>query len=348
MYDFIIYGSYGFTGNLIAELAVSKGLKPLLAGRNKALLQAQAERLNLPFEAVSLDGWLKELLLQTKAVIHAAGPYSHTAKPMLEACLAAGVHYLDITGELEVFEWLQSQGARAKQAGIAVLPGVGFDVVPTDCLAAYLKQRLPSATHLALAFKGVGGALSRGTARTMVENIGNGGMIRENGMLKPVPAAYQTRTVPLANKNREVVSIPWGDVSMAYHSTGIPNIITYTAVAPSALKFMKASRYFGWLLETAPAQSMLRNWVDKNATGPSLSQQATGNAYIWGEVRDASGKTATASLKVMEAYKLTAHTALEAALRVLAGQVPAGFHTPSKAFGPDYILGFEGSERVDL
>ena len=128
------------------------------------------------------------------AVLNCAGPFSRTARPMAEACLRRGVHYLDVTGEIAVFEELASRDAEAQAAGVMLLPGVGFDVVPSDCLAAHLKRRLPSATKLALGFQAVS-RLSRGTAMTMVENLPPGGMIRRGGVLTRVPAGWQTRAI---------------------------------------------------------------------------------------------------------------------------------------------------------
>src|SRR6187402_1304471 len=111
---------------------------------------------------------------------------------MVDACLAERVPYLDITGEIAVFEAAAARDAEAKAAGVVLLPGAGFDVVPSDCLAAHLKRRLPSATSLALAFQVLGG-VSRGTATTAVENLARGGMVRRAGKLVAVPAAYKTR-----------------------------------------------------------------------------------------------------------------------------------------------------------
>src|SRR3712207_3296995 len=146
---------------------------------------------------------------------------------MAEACLSAGVHYLDITGEIGVFEALAARDAQARAAGVMLMPGVGFDVVPTDCLAAHLKRRLPSATRLALGFEAAG-RLSRGTARTVIENLGAGGLVRQGGELKRVPAAWRTRVIDFGAGPRTAMTIPWGGVVTAYHSTGIPTIEVYT------------------------------------------------------------------------------------------------------------------------
>ena len=344
----LIYGSYGYTGNLIAEFACAKGLKPILAGRNESKLKSQAERLGLTYLCFSLSESekLHQALARVSIVLHIAGPYAHTTKTMIAACIKQKTHYLDITGELEVFEWLATQDKDLKRAGIIAIPGTGFDVVPTDCLAAFLKAEMPNASHLELAFKGAG-QISRGTALTMVENIDNGGMIRRNGQLTPVPSAYKTKEISFAGKKSLATTIPWGDVSTAYHSTGIPNIMVYTAVNQKTLAFIKSSRYLGWLMGTAPVQQLLKGQVRKNVKGPSESTRENTKSYIWGMVKNGTTqKTIEATLITPEAYKLTALTCLRAAEKLLKNPIPAGFYTPSKAFGADFILEFEGVERT--
>ena len=171
---FLLYGSTGFVGDAIARLAVQSGLRPLLAGRDAAKLEIQAAELGVEHrvfrleDSTAMDRALKEVAV----VLHCAGPYLYTFKPMLAGCLRTGTHYLDITGEIPVYEALASRDAEAKAQGVMLLPGVGFDVVPTDCLAVHLKQRLPSATRLTLAFHSQGPAgLPPGTQRTAIELI---------------------------------------------------------------------------------------------------------------------------------------------------------------------------------
>ena len=164
----LIYGANGYTGELVAEEAVRRGLRPLLAGRNAEEIEALAARLELDSRIFGLDdpAALARGLEGVAAVLHCAGPFIWTSKPMIAACLAAQAHYLDITGEIGVFESVQRRADQARDAGVALIPGVGFDVVPTDCLAARLAAALPNATHLTLAFTSEGGSTSPGTMKT--------------------------------------------------------------------------------------------------------------------------------------------------------------------------------------
>ncbi|MFA0962912.1 trans-acting enoyl reductase family protein [Roseivirga sp. BDSF3-8] len=350
MNDFLIYGAYGFTGKLIARKAHEKGLAPLLAGRDEEKTKEIATELGLPWRAFSLGDSqsLDEALKGKKAVIHAAGPYSATAKPMVEACLRNGVHYLDITGELEVFEYLATLDSQAKEKGIALVPGTGFDVVPTDCLAAHLKEQLPDAHLLELAFKG-GSNMSRGTALTMLENIHKGGAVRRDGAITKVPGAWRTREIPYRkDKSSLSVSIPWGDVSTAYHSTGIPNIIVYTATSPKSLKMMRLMRHIGWLLKGGPLKSVAEKQIRKKVKGPDDEARKNNRCYVWGEVKNHDGEVKQAVLETPEAYRLTAESALLAAQKIMQSKDKSGFMTPSMAFGKDYVLEIEGAERKDL
>lgn len=347
--NFLLYGANGYTGNLIARLAVERGLKPVLAGRDPEEIKRLANELGLEQRAFALDDTasLDAALQTTTAVLHCAGPFSHTSAPMAAACVRTKTHYLDITGEITVFESLAARGREAQAAGVMLLPGVGFDVVPSDCLAAHLKRRLPSATHLTLAIQGLG-RISHGTATTMVENINRGGLVRREGKLTPVPTAWKTREIDFGRGLVKGTTIPWGDVSTAFHSTGIPNIEVYAALPASMRMMMKMSRPFGRLLGSQPVQRFLKKLIKAQPAGPSDAERARGKSLVWGEVTDDASGKAVSRLQCPEGYTLTALTALAIVARVLAGEAPAGFQTPSRAYGADLILEIEGVTREDI
>lgn len=348
MPQLLIYGAYGYTGELIARRAVDRGLEPVLAGRRQQPLRKLAIELGLGHRTFDLEDPARIVgsLEDVDAVLHCAGPFQHTADSMAAACIAAGTHYLDITGEIDVFEAMAARSESAQAAGVVLMPGVGFDVVPTDCLALYLKERLPAATHLTLAFATSGG-VSRGTARTSVERIGSGGAVRRNGEIVRVPAAWKTAEFEFACGRRTAVTIPWGDVATAFHTTGIPNVEVYAALPAKARKMLKWSNWLGWLLGSTPAQAWLERKIDQRPPGPHAEARENGNVWLWGEASDGNRSVAT-RMTTPEGYQLTSITAVEAARRVLAGEVEPGFQTPAGAFGADFILGFEGVEREDV
>jgi len=344
----VLYGVTGYTGQLVLAECLDNGLRPRLAGRDAAAVRTMAERHALEWCAASLDDApaLDRALAGATVVIHCAGPFAHTSRRMADACLRNGVHYLDITGEIAVFEALAARDAEAKAAGVMLLPGAGFDVVPSDCLAAHLKRRMPDACALALAFHG-GTGLSRGTATTMAENAGSPGAVRRGGRIVPVPPAWRTRLIDFGDKVRLTATIPWGDVSTAYHSTGIPDIEVYTAMPPSAVRWLKASRWVAPILRLPWVRGQLVAAVNRRPAGPSAEQRRGAVARLWGEVRNANGSVASALLQTPDGYTLTARTAVLAARAVLEGGAVAGFQTPSRAFGADFILRVPGCTRTD-
>ena len=346
---FLLYGANGYTGRLIAREAKSRGLRPVLAGRNGEEIGALAAELGFEHRVASLDdrATLDAAIGGHRAVIHAAGPFSRTSAPMFEACLRNGAHYLDITGEIGVFEALAARDADVKAKGITVLPGVGFDVVPTDCLALHLKQRLPSATSLILAFMARGG-ISRGTALTTVERLGQPGMVRKGGKLTPVKLGYRTRHVDFGKGPVLTVTIPWGDVATAWYSTGIPDVEVYLAVPPTALRSLRMSRFLAPALKLPPVKALVGWSIRQRGAGPSDDARARGGTIVMGMVEDGAGGKAVARWSGPDGYTLTAQAALNAVTRVLNGGIATGFQTPSRAFGADFALEIPGTKREDL
>jgi saccharopine dehydrogenase (NAD+, L-lysine-forming) len=333
----MIYGANGYTGKLIAEVAERRGFEPILAGRNRQAIEAMAERHSMPCRVFPLEK-MDQNLASVSAVLLAAGPFLHTSAVVAEACLAASIHYLDITGEIGVFEALRRLDERARSAGSVIMPGVGFDVVPSDCLAASLAAALPEATELELAFSG--GSVSKGTAKTMVTALGDGGAIRENGVIKKVPLGYHSKEIPFDDKSRYCTTIPWGDVSTAHHSTGIGNIRVYSGSSPGRAKAMKAIGHAAPLFRSKFVQKQLFKLIDAKVKGPDAEERAERTTQLWGQVTDTQGMSVQGTLTVGEGYSLTAECAVESVSRI--GDVQPGFQTPSTGFGAEYITEFDG------
>ena len=329
----LLYGANGYTGTLVARLAAARGERPVLAGRSAGKVGALARELGLESRQFALDDpdAIRRGLDGVSAVAHCAGPFAATAGPMARACVNAGVHYLDVTGEIDVFEELHGLDDRARAAGSVLLPGAGFDVVPTDCLAALLADALPGADRLDLAFT-AGGGPSPGTAKTAVQGMGQGGRARIDGVITEVPFGWRTIRAEFPSGARTVVSVPWGDVSTAYHSTGIGTITTYTAVPAGALQAGQVLR-LNQLLRLGPVRQ-LAEAVAGRAAGPDERRRARSRSEVWGRT-SAGDRTAQATLRAPNAYALTADSVVRAITRL--DSVPPGFHTPSTAFGPRYV-----------
>ncbi|MFW6434798.1 MAG: saccharopine dehydrogenase family protein [Halovenus sp.] len=338
----LIYGAYGYTGELIAREAVDRDLDVVLAGRNGtktrglgAMLDADTRVFEADDAAAHLDG--------IDIVLNCAGPFVRTYGPIVDACLATGTHYLDITGEFPVFEDLAGRDREAEKAGCMLLPGIGFDVVPTDCVAGHLHDRHPEATELRLGIDALG-AISGGTAASVLELAGDGGKIRRDGKLVEVPVASGRRTIDFGEGPRNAVRIPWGDVSTAYYTTGIENIEVYAPMPDSVARALRMSAPATALLDIEPIKDGLQ-WVARTvATGPSKRQRERGRALIWGEASDGE-RTVTTRLRTPEPYALTVDAATTAVARLdEMGEAPIGYQTPASAFDADFVLELDGVE----
>ena len=333
--SFLLYGANGYTGRLILELALAKGLKPVIAGRNETVMQQMSVETGLDYKAFGLENIdeVAEHLRNFTLVLNCAGPFSKTAVNMVEACLKSNTHYLDITGEIEVFETIKTYNELAKEKNIIIMSGVGFDVVPTDCCAKYLHTQMPDATSLELAFMGIGGSVSHGTMSTMVEGLGRSGVVRKNGDIVPVPIGYKGKVVDFGSKKAFCMTIPWGDISTSHHTTGIPNIETYMAVPKLTYYLMKFQFVFNPILRLGIVKKAIQRYIDKKVHGPSKEQNEKGKSLVWGKVTNAKGETKEVRFEGSEAYKLTAEAALVITEKVMQLKGVAGYHTPAGLFG---------------
>jgi short subunit dehydrogenase-like uncharacterized protein len=336
---FLLYGANGYTAQLIAREAAAFGLKPILAGRSAAVIEPLAKELGLPFRIFSLEekDKLESALREVKVVMNGAGPFIQTARQMVEACIATGTHYLDINGDITCFELVKRYGEAAAKAGVMLMPGTGFDVVPTDCLALRLKKQLPDAVSLRIAFASLGSTLSHGTATTMASKLGEGGACRIAGKIVRRPLGEHGMVVDFGPKKRFVMSIPWGDVSTAHHTTGIPDIETFTAVPQDYFRIMKAQSLFNWLLRTDMVRNYLRRKIKSRPPGPDEHTRKNGKSLVWAEALNASGKKATARLEGPEGYDLTWRASLLILGKVLSGDFKPGYQTPASAYGEHLV-----------
>ena len=345
----LIYGANGYTARQIVYKAVEKGLRPILAGRNAQKICNFSQETKLSCRIFDLKSPIKdEFLNDIYLVVNCAGPFSQTAQPLLEACYRTKTHYIDVSGELKSFEDIFANAGVWQHRGLTVIPGSGFDVVPSDCLAAFLKNKLPDATSLTIGIKINGTRPSHGTLRSLAEAIALGGKIRLDGKLKKVPNAWKTKLIPFSDQSSLSVSMPLAELSSCWHSTRIPNIQTFFSVKTKELRYIKMSRLTRPLLFIP----LVLEWVKKQigviyeAPHPRILQK--GSAVVWGEVRNAHGKAKSLRLKTDEAYHFTAQSTLCIAQKILAGDIDAGVYSPSMALGPEFILNLDRVSVEDI
>jgi short subunit dehydrogenase-like uncharacterized protein len=346
----LIYGANGYTGRLIAGSAGRHGLRPILAGRRAAAIAPLARALDLEHRVFDLRQ-VRDVLAGvagTGVVLNCAGPFIHTFDVLSRACIDSGSHYLDITGEIDVLEALAARSAEAAAAGVMLLPGVGFDVVPSDCLAAYVVRRLPGTARLLLGFTASGTGVSRGTARTMVEHMHRGGRVRRGGEIIEVPAAWKMRDIDFGDGPRRAVTFPWGDVATAWHSTGVADVEVYRRASRPLLRALGLADRFRWLLRSRVVRAAARGLIRTRPRGPGERARHTGSSVIWCRAEDEAGRAAEARLHGPEPYQLTVEAALRIVRRAMERPAPPGFQTPSSAYGPDLALEIPGVRRVDV
>lgn len=343
MAEWLLYGANGYTGELIAREARKRGLAPILAGRNAHAINALGRELGCATRIFALTdpAAIERELAGVRLVLLCAGPFAYTSQAVLDACKRTRVHYLDITGEIAVLEAIFHQASELQQAGVVAVPGVGFDVAPTDCLAVLLKRELPDATHLRLLFASRKGHVSRGTMLTAIEGIAEPTKMRKDGQIIAVDPLVVS--LPFGDRPAPALRLSWGDVSSAYYSTGIPTIETYVG-DPALIKQISRIERLRRVLSWGPIRAAVRGYYSRALTGPSAAQRAEDETLIWGEVSNDSGRKVALKLRTPAAYSLTVDSAVVAVSHLLESDLPPGVYTPTQAFGSDYVLSLRGVE----
>ena len=344
----LVYGAYGYTARLFLPRLKQLGVDFVVAGRDAARTETIGAELGVPSRVFALDDpqRVDQGLEGIGVVLNAAGPFMYTTGPMLDGCLRKGVHYLDLSGEVEPLSRAAEAGELARHLGLMVLPAIGFDVVPSDCLAVHVASRLKGATRLTLHIA-ASNLMSHGSGVTLAENIGIPVHTRRNGRLEQMRLRTQMRWVDFGSGQRPTVAVSWGDIVTAYHSTGIQNIEVYFEATSFRLAAVAINQYWGWLLRSAAANAWFRAYAGQLPAGPTEEERARERSTIVVEAESAT-RVVRSRIETPEAYQFTAATVTRIVRDVMAGHRRPGFQTPAKLFGPDFVLEFEGVTREDL
>ena len=325
MKKLMIYGATGYMGRMAAEYAAAQGLDVIIAGRNQEKLRALATQLNVPYRIFMPDALTPEMLSGVAALLNCAGPFAQTASALMQTCINAGVDYLDITAEIKVYELAERMGTKAAESGVMLLPGVGWDVVPTDCLAVHVARRVQAPQSIKIALQ-VAGSMSRGSARSVSEIIGAGLLARIDGAVVATPAA-QPRSFDFGDGPELCAPLSFGDLITSWHSTGIPNISMFVHFSGDPIPQADIS--------TLPE-------------GPDVHQRENHRARAVAEVTGADGAVARSIIETVNGYTYTPLAAVEAARRVLASKRQPGFETPARLLGVEFAESIAGTTITDL
>ena len=346
----MLYGANGYTSRLIINELIGQNIKPILAGRNKEKINSLADKHGFDSSIFSLDNPdnIDDNLKRIDVIINAAGPYSLTAKSLIDSCIRTKTHYIDITGEIDVFVYAESKNEEATDAGIIICPGVGFDVIPTDCISYMLKEKIPDANELNICFFSENGRPSIGTAKTSIEGLSNGGKIRKDGKIEQVPLAHSVKEIDYGQGPKMAMSIPWGDVATAYYSTGIPNIIVYTPRSESGINKIKKLRKWLFILKLKFVQNYIKNKMEKKIIngGDSDEQRAKSKMWVWAEVKNKKGKIESGYFQVANGYDVTGYGAMFFAKNIMENKFAGGYYTPSLLLGSDILESLPGFSGI--
>ncbi len=327
--QWILYGAYGETGQFISTHAVALGLQPILAGRDPVRLTELANKLGLEHRVTMLDDpdQLDALLADATLVINCASPFAWSAMPMVDACLRTNTHYLDLSGEFRALQAVLDRDAEARACGVLLLPGAGFDVIPTDCVALRLHEALPTGDRLELGIV-TGLTLTRDTVARMLDVLAAGPLVRRKGELVRL-SEPSSRSIVFNRQPVPCVSLAWGDLSTAFHSTGIPNISVY----------VQTLEHRG-----APISDLDRLAELLRANLDIETPRVPGRGGVWGRLVNRDGERAEATLDLPDSLSFTATATCEIACRILEDQLsdPVGATTPSRLLGSQFVLDLPG------
>jgi short subunit dehydrogenase-like uncharacterized protein len=345
---FLLYGATGYTGKLLARSARARGLSPVLCGRSVGALRALASELALEHRVAALDDarGLDDALKDLPVLLNAAGPFSATSPPLVDACLRAGAHYLDVSGEVLAIDGASRRTDDARRRRIMLMPAIGFDVVASDCLAAHATRRTRSPRRL---FIGISGLvlLSRGSAMTIIQQLTDPVWVRRGGVLTQVGPGSLERVFDYGDGPRASVAVSWGDVASAYFTTGVPDITVYFEATPAVRTHTSLVRAFGAVTPLTAWKEWLRLGAQWLPEGPTEQERAANRAVVSVEVEDDRGEVVRSDLRTPEAYSFTASAAIAILERALAGDLEPGFQTPARVYGPEFVLSLPGVSRAD-
>lgn len=326
MTKLMIYGATGYTGRMVAEHAKAHGTPLVLAGRSEAPLARLAAEVGVEYRVFSLDDTdaTDKNLLDISVLLNCAGPFMRTAKPLMEAAIRYGVHYLDTAAELDSYRLAERLDGDAKTAGVMLMPGGGGSVAMLGSLAGHAVTRVKHPRKIRIAMH-VSGGMSRGSVISASENMTNETLARLDSKLVAVANDIQKFDFGQGAVDSFQVTLP--DLITIWRATGVPNIETFVHVTGNGFP-----------------QGDLSLLPD----GPTEGERLANRYQAVVEVSDAQGYVFRSMLDTVNGYTFTAMAAAEAGHRVLRGEARAGFQTPAELFGNGFAETIADTTIIDV
>lgn len=345
----LIYGATGYTGRLITARLRKSHSKPVIAGRSPQRVQALAAQLGVTGWVMTPDdpSTLDEALGDVGVLINAASPFALTAPPLIQSCLRTKTNYLDITGELPVFQDAFGYAAAARERGIMIMPGAGLGIVASDCLAAHVASLVPGAKYLRIGLLRPS-SFSRGTFRSALGLANSRVSIRRNDQMISLPVGRLQRTFDFGDGEKQSVAVSWADVFTAWHSTGIRNIEAYFEADFASRTFYQLGAGIADAMQLSPARNLIDAVAGVLPEGPPEDQRRAERCVIVAEAENSWRQKRSARLETSDGYSFTAEATVAIAQRVMRGDFVSGFQTPAKVYGADLVLEFEGTHREEI
>jgi saccharopine dehydrogenase (NAD+, L-lysine-forming) len=312
--DVLLLGAAGNSGRLIAAELAARGLSVRLAGRRRGPLEELARVLGADGATTDVrtvdvgDATsLAEAITDVGVVLSTIGPFARQAGPVIDACLAAGVSYVDIANEWAAVRGLLDRDEQARAHAVTLVTGAGFGPAATETLVLRLAGQMGAVPDLVrVAAAAAVTRHSDGVLQTIQESLSQGVTItyRDDQVVRE-PLGSGAAILTFGGAQRQMLPGPVGDLEAARLASGAANVVAYIA-------------------------------------DPAAPSSGT-SSCTWAEVVTPGGHIAVAELVAGEGVRATAAIAAETARRVLAGAKP-GAWTPGQLFGADFATDAIGAQ----
>jgi short subunit dehydrogenase-like uncharacterized protein len=365
----VVFGATGFTGSMVAQTLVDRGLRPVVAGRSADAVRDVAERLG------GLDHALADatdpssvaaLVGPGDVLVSTVGPFVRYGGAAVEAAVMAGAHYVDTTGEPAFVRGVfEEWAAPARAVGSVLLPAFGYDYLPGNLAAAVAVARAAgSARSVDIGYFTSGPmdprALSSGTVGSLLGSAFRPGYDRSGGRLVDARMAGAARSFVVGGRRRAGVSVSGSEqlaVPQAFPEVGDVRVFLGW-FGPFSYPLTAAARLGGPVLDllgwSEPLSETLLTRLGATGRGPDPARRARNGTLVVAETKDAAGRLLTrAEVSGPNPYDLTAGAVAWAAAELASGKIEAtGALGPVAAFGLDRLrdgcaeLGLTATEQV--